>query len=112
CARARFARPVAGDRWPTVGRAQWRPLLNRAVEGLSPPGSLFKIVVAAAGLQAQVITPFDRLSCPRQWMFGGRPYHNWEDVDRGALTLHDALKFSCKPFFYQLGLKLGPGHIV
>src|SRR5262249_37163562 len=47
-----------------------------------------------------------------QWMFGGRPYHNWEDVDRGALTLHDALKFSCNTFFYQLGLKLGPEKIV
>jgi hypothetical protein len=86
--------------------------LNRAVQGLYPPGSLFKIVVAAAALQAQVITPFDRLPCPRQWMFGGRPYHNWEDVDRGALTLHEALQFSCNTFFYQLGLKLGPERIV
>jgi penicillin-binding protein 2 len=58
-----------------------------------------------------VITPFDRLSCPRQWMFGGRPYHNWEDRDRGALNLHEALEFSCNTFFYQLGLKVGPERI-
>jgi penicillin-binding protein 2 len=98
----RFSRPL--DRS--------RPMLNRAVQGLYPPGSLFKVVVAAAGLQSQAITPFDRLSCPRQWVFGGRPYHNWEDHDRGALTLHEALQVSCNTFFYQLGLKLGPEKIV
>jgi penicillin-binding protein 2 len=108
----RFSRPLDRDTWLALVQDPTRPLLNRAVQGLYPPGSLFKIVVGAAALQAQVITPFDRLSCPRQWQFGGRPYHNWEDVDRGALTLHEALQFSCNTFFYQLGLKLGPEKIV
>jgi penicillin-binding protein 2 len=108
----RFSRPLDRETWLELVQDPTRPLLNRAVQGLYPPGSLFKIVVAAAGLQGQVITPFDRLPCPRQWMFGGRPYHNWEDRDRGALTLHEALQFSCNTFFYQLGLKLGPEKIV
>jgi penicillin-binding protein 2 len=108
----RFTRPLDRETWLALVQDPTRPLLNRAVQGVYPPGSLFKIVVAAAALQAQVITPFDRLSCPRQWMFGGRPYHNWEDLDRGALTLHEALQFSCNTFFYQLGLKLGPEKIV
>jgi penicillin-binding protein 2 len=108
----RFSRPLDRETWLALVQDPARPLLNRAVQGIYPPGSLFKIIVAAAGLQAQVITPFDRLSCPRQWMFGGRPYHNWEDHDRGALTVHEALQFSCNTFFYQLGLKLGPEKIV
>ena len=107
-----FSRPLDRETWLALVQDPARPLLNRAVQGIYPPGSLFKIIVAAAGLQAQVITPFDRLSCPRQWMFGGRPYHNWEDHDRGALTVHEALQFSCNTFFYQLGLKLGPEKIV
>jgi penicillin-binding protein 2 len=107
----RFARPLDRETWLELVQDPTRPLLNRAAQGLYPPGSLFKIVVAAAALQGQVITPFDRLSCPRQWIFGGRPYHNWEDHDRGALTLHEALQFSCNTFFYQLGLKLGPERI-
>jgi len=107
----RFSRPLDRETWLALVQDPTRPLLNRAVQGLYPPGSLFKIVVAAAGLQAQVITPFDRLPCPRQWTFGGRPYHNWEDLDRGALTLHEALQFSCNTFFYQLGLRLGPEKI-
>jgi penicillin-binding protein 2 len=108
----RFSRPLDRETWLALVQDPTRPLLNRAVQGVYPPGSLFKIVVAAAALQAQAITPFDRLPCPRQWMFGGRPYHNWEDIDRGALTLHEALQFSCNTFFYQLGLKLGPEKIV
>jgi penicillin-binding protein 2 len=108
----RFSRPLDRETWLALVEDPTRPLLNRAVQGVYPPGSLFKIIVAAAGLQAQAITPFDRLSCPRQWQFGGRPYHNWEDHDRGALTLHEALQWSCNTFFYQLGLKLGPEKIV
>jgi penicillin-binding protein 2 len=108
----RFSRPLDRETWLGLVQDPTRPLLNRAVQGLYPPGSLFKVVVAAAALQSQVTTPFDRLSCPRQWMFGGRPYHNWEDHDRGALTLHEALQFSCNTYFYQLGLKLGPEKIV
>ena len=107
----RFSRPLDRETWLALVQDPTRPLLNRAVQGLYPPGSLFKIIVAAAGLQSQTITPFDRLSCPRQWVFGGRPYHNWEDHDRGALTLHEALQFSCNTYFYQLGLKLGPEKI-
>jgi penicillin-binding protein 2 len=72
---------------------------------------LFKIIVAAAALQAQVITPFDRLPCPHTWWFGNRGYHNWEDRDRGALTLEEAIKHSCNTFFYQLGLRVGPERI-
>jgi penicillin-binding protein 2 len=108
----RFSRPLDRETWLGLVQDPTRPLLNRAVQGLYPPGSLFKIIVAAAALQSQVTTPFDRLSCPRQWVFGGRPYHNWEDHDRGALTLHEALQFSCNTYFYQLGLKLGPEKIV
>jgi penicillin-binding protein 2 len=107
----RFSRPLDRETWLSLVEDPMRPLLNRAVQGIYPPGSLFKIIVAAAGLQSQAITPFDRLSCPRAWMFGGRPYHNWEDHDRGALTLREALQFSCNTFFYQLGLKLGPEKI-
>jgi penicillin-binding protein 2 len=108
----RFAGPLDRETWTALIEDPTRPLLNRAVQGVYPPGSLFKMVVAAAALQSQVFTPFDRLPCPKAWWFGGRPYHNWEDHDRGALTLAEAIKHSCNTFFYQLGLKLGPERIV
>jgi penicillin-binding protein 2 len=107
----RFAGPIDRETWRGLVEDPMRPLLNRAIQGEYPPGSLFKVVVAAAALGAQVITPFDRLPCPRMWWFGNRPYHNWEDRDRGALTLDEAIKHSCNTFFYQLGLRVGPERI-
>jgi penicillin-binding protein 2 len=107
----RFTGPIDRATWLSLVEDPARPLLNRAIQGEYAPGSLFKIVVAAAALQSQVFTPFDRLSCPKEWWFGGRAYHNWEDHDRGAFTLHEAIKFSCNTFFYQLGLKVGPERI-
>jgi penicillin-binding protein 2 len=107
----RFSGPIDRETWAAMVQDPQRPLLNRAVQGLYPPGSVFKLVVAAAALQAQVITPFDRLPCPSVWWFGGRAYHNWEDHDRGALTLAEALQHSCNTYFYQLGLRVGPERI-
>ncbi|MGH7264003.1 MAG: penicillin-binding protein 2 [Candidatus Rokuibacteriota bacterium] len=107
----RFARPIDRETWLQLVQDPGKPLLNRALQGEYAPGSLFKVVIAAAALQAQVITPFDRLPCPRAWRFGGRVYHNWEDRDRGAVTLFEAIQHSCNTFFYQLGLKVGPERI-
>jgi penicillin-binding protein 2 len=107
----RFTGPIDRETWLGLVQDPGHPLLNRAIQGEYAPGSLFKIVVAASALQSQVITPFDRLSCPKEWWFGGRAYHNWEDHDRGALTLYEAIKHSCNTFFYQLGLKVGPERI-
>ena len=107
----RFSGPIDRETWLAMVSDPARPMLNRAIQGEYPPGSLFKLVVAAAALQGEVITPFDRLPCPREWWFGGRAYHNWENRDRGALTLSEALKYSCNTFFFQLGLKVGPERI-
>jgi penicillin-binding protein 2 len=60
----RFSGPLDKETWLALVQDPTRPLLNRAVQGIYPPGSPFKVVVAAAALQAQVITPFDRLPCP------------------------------------------------
>lgn len=109
---ARFAGPIDRETWLELVGDPRRPLLNRVVQGQYPPGSLFKIVVAAAALQAGIITPFDRLPCPAQWNLGRRTFHNWEEKDRGNLTLYEALVRSCNTFFYQLGLKVGVERIV
>jgi len=107
----RFSGPIDRETWLAFVRDPSRPLLNRAIQGEYPPGSLFKILVAAAALQHAIVTPFDRLPCPPEWWFGGRAYHNWEDRDRGALTLHEAIQYSCNSFFFQLGLRVGPERI-
>lgn len=66
----------------------------------APPGSVFKLVTALAGLEAGVATP---LSC--RGRFEGRPC--WKPGGHGRLTLEEAIAQSCNVYFYQLGERVG-----
>lgn len=84
-----------------------KPFMNKPLEGLYPPGSTFKIIVALAALEAGAITPNDKVFCPGYWDYGDRRYHCWEAKGHGHVDLAGALKHSCDIYFYQLALKIG-----
>lgn len=84
-----------------------KPFMNKAVEGLYPPGSTFKIVVALAALEAGAITEKEKVFCPGYWDYGDRRYHCWEEKGHGHVNLAGALKHSCDIYFYQLALRIG-----
>ena len=84
-----------------------KPFMNKAVEGLYPPGSTFKIVVALAALESGAISPKKSVFCPGHWDYGDRRYHCWEQKGHGWVDLAHALKHSCDIYFYQLALKIG-----
>lgn len=104
---ARFTGPMDRDEWLRLVRDPAHPLLNRAFQSEYPPGSIFKLVVAAAALQEGVITPLDRLPCPPSVEIGGRAYRNWKDEDLGPMDLRRAIAMSCNTFFYRLGARVG-----
>ena len=82
-----------------------KPFMNKVFEGLYPPGSTFKIIVALAALEAGAITPKETVFCPGYWDYGDRRYHCWEHSGHGHVDLIGALKHSCDIYFYQLALK-------
>lgn len=84
-----------------------KPFMNKAIEGLYPPGSTFKIVVALAALEAGAVTPREKIFCPGHWDYGDRRYHCWEDKGHGWVDLAGALKHSCDIYFYQIALRIG-----
>ena len=84
-----------------------KPFMNKVVEGLYPPGSTFKIVVALAALESGAISPKKTVFCPGYWEYGDRRYHCWEHEGHGYVDLAGALKHSCDIYFYQLALKIG-----
>ncbi|MBD5400595.1 penicillin-binding protein 2 [bacterium] len=84
-----------------------KPFMNKPLEGLYPPGSTFKIIVALAALEAGAITPTDKVFCPGYWEYGDHKYHCWEAKGHGHIDLAGALKHSCDIYFYQLALKIG-----
>ena len=85
------------------------PLLNRATRGRYPPGSVWKMLVALAGLQEGLITPATPFQCTGGVQFGTRFFkcHG----AHGPVHIREAIQFSCNSYFYHLGLRLGADRI-
>ena len=98
-----------------VSQAQWiqwtsnrkAPLINKAASGLYAPGSTFKMAVAMAGLEAKVIGPGDRISCPGFLDLGDTRFHCWSKSGHGALDMRGAIKNSCDVYFYEVARRAG-----
>lgn len=78
--------------------------LNRAVQGLYPPGSTFKLLTALAGLRAGVITADSHETCPGHYGVGGRLFPCNRRSGHGDVDLVSAIRASCNVFFYKFGL--------
>ena len=99
-----FATGVSQTQWKEWTKDRRTPLINKATSGLYAPGSTFKMAVALAGLDAKAIGLHDRLSCPGHLDLGTSRFHCWNKGGHGALDLHQALKYSCDVYFYQVAL--------
>ncbi len=93
--------------WRRIISSKGFPLQNRALAGQYPPGSVFKIIVALAGLEEGVIDPEEKILCNGRFMLGSHEYRCWKRGGHGRVNLHRALKESCDVYFYQMGKRLG-----
>jgi penicillin-binding protein A len=84
-----------------------RPLYNRATQGQYPPGSTFKVVTAAAGLESGTITPETTIDAPGSLEVEGTPLQNDFNEDFGPIALDTALTNSVNTWFGQLGQQVG-----
>lgn len=103
-----FAGNMDRDAWVRLVKDPAHPLLNRALQGQYPPGSVFKMIVTAAGLQEGSLTPMDRTYCNGEYSTGARSWKDWKPGGHGHVDLRGAVIQSCDVFFYQYGLKVGP----
>lgn len=89
------------------------PLMDRGVSSAYPPGSVFKLVTALAGLELGKITANTRFHCPGHFKLNAkaRTYHCWYKPGHGSLNLYEALERSCNVYFYNVGAKLSPEDI-
>lgn len=98
--------------WQEIASSKDFPLQNRALSAQYPPGSVFKIITALAGLEDGVIDPEKEMVCNGRYLFGGHKYHCWKRHGHGQVNLHRALVESCDIYFYKVGKKLGIDRIV
>jgi penicillin-binding protein 2 len=79
------------------------PALNRALEGVYPPGSTFKPITALAALEEHLIQPYSPLACTGSYLAYKQTFDNWDPYVNEAMTLPTALERSCDTYFYELG---------
>jgi len=83
------------------------PLYHKAFDGIYPPGSTFKMVVAAAALEAGVISPTERVWCGGRYRLGSRSWACWKKEGHGAVDMHGGIKLSCDVYFYEVARRTG-----
>lgn len=91
----------AKDYTKLTGKDSNYPLLNRAIQGQSAPGSIFKVIPTAAAIQAgySFDGPYD---CSSSYSIGGQVFQNFESRGYGPISLGRALEVSCDTVFYRL----------
>lgn len=103
----RFTGAIDRAAWQRLVQDPDHPLLNRVVQSQYAPGSIFKIVVAAAGLQEGTLAPGDRVHCDGEFRLGTWTFRDWKEKGHGTVDTRQALAQSCNIFFYQAGLRIG-----
>lgn len=102
-----FVRGISHTDYKTLTENDHRPLANKTVSGAYPPGSTFKLVTALAALEAGVVTPDTKVSCPGYIEFGGRRFHCWKRGGHGTVRLERSLAESCDVYYYEVAQKVG-----
>jgi penicillin-binding protein 2 len=100
-------RRASAEKRMIVNDKTGKPLLNRAISGLYPPGSVFKIVTASSALEAGKITNFTPAFCSGSYQLGNAKFDCWKESGHGTQTITDALMNSCNVFFYHTGRATG-----
>jgi len=98
---------LTSDQWTALTTNDHKPLLNKVMSGVYPPGSTFKIVTALAALEAGVIAPDFATVCTGATSLGNHRFHCWKRGGHGRVDLHLGMKYSCDVYFYEVARKLG-----
>ena len=104
-----FVGGVDPDYWRRLNVSEAHPLFDRTIQARYPPGSTWKLALAAMALKRGIVTLRSRMPIPCRGglQYGNRFFRCWSAKGHGDLALADAIAQSCDVFFYQLGLKLG-----
>lgn len=102
-----FTMPVPVKVWRSLIDNEKRPLQNKALTGTYSPGSIFKLVVALAGLEHKIIHPNKKVYCGGKVTIGNHDFHCWKRSGHGMVDLEQALMHSCDVYFYEMAQQIG-----
>ena len=105
-----FGPPVHNRALVRLSHRPASPMLEHVTQVAAPPGSTFKLVVAAASMRRGLVPPYRVLPGGGAWTLGNHTFHNWMTLP--AQNLPQAIAWSNDVYFYQLAWALGPGPII
>jgi penicillin-binding protein 2 len=102
-----FSPRISGIAWSQLVNDPDRPMQNRAIQNSYSPGSIFKLIMAEAGLEEDLLEDNPAVICRGSAVYYGRTFHCHDKKGHGAIHLEQAIAKSCNVFFYELGRRLG-----
>ena len=102
-----FVHGVEKKYWESLIKNKKKPLINKAVSGLYPPGSTIKTLVALSALENNIIQPLNTVKCTGKIEMFGEKFHCWKKKGHGVMNMRSAIKRSCDVYFYEVARRLG-----
>lgn len=104
-----FVDGIDSENWKALNESLDKPLINRPLRGIYPPGSTFKPFVALAGLEAGRRKPPFAIQDPGFYTLAGNRhrYRDWKPSGHGTVDMQKAITVSCDTFFYGLAQEMG-----
>lgn len=102
-----FSRPISKEAWEALSSDPAHPMVDKGLQGVYPPGSTWKMIVAAAVLGSGTWTADTTVVCNGGLKVGSRRFRCWNKSGHGTVSLHQAIRSSCDVYFYRAGLAAG-----
>ena len=102
-----FSSRLPPDVWKAMQEDPQRPMVDKSLQGVYPPGSTWKMIVAAAVLGSGTWTKESKVTCHGSHKVGNRAFRCWNRRGHGTVNLETALRGSCDVYFYRAGLAMG-----
>jgi penicillin-binding protein 2 len=102
-----FVHGINQNEWNGLLENKEKPLINKAISGLYPPGSTIKTIVALSALENDVVSPHMKVHCKGKIDFYGEKFHCWKKKGHGYMDMRSAIQRSCDVYFYEVARRLG-----
>ncbi len=103
----KFVHGITSKDWQDLINDTNKPLMNKSIAGVYPPGSTIKPIVALSALENDVVSPNTTVECKGEIELYGHKYHCWKEKGHGFLRLREGIKQSCDIYFYEVARRLG-----
>ena len=103
----KFVLGITNEEWKELITNTKKPLINKSIAGLYPPGSTIKPIVALSALENDIVNTKFAVECTGSIEKYGQLYHCWKEKGHGYMNLRSAIKQSCDVYFYEVARRLG-----